>query len=73
MFIIISANSNFGSVANLALKYSKIVTRTIFDSISIHTFSIAVTPATFGISNLVPFVYKKCATLADNCTHYIIK
>ena len=53
LFFIIHTNSNFGSVIDLALKFSKIILWTIFGTIIIYIFSVADTPAAWILCLMV--------------------
>ena len=46
LLLIICTNPDYGSVFDLTLKFSKIVSWTIFTTLSIYIFSIAITPTT---------------------------
>ena len=64
IMLIISINSICGSVVNLILRFSKIMSRTIFNILCIYIYSIALTPATCILSLMVFQVW--CHLLTKN-------
>ena len=69
IFIISLSNTNYGSVVNLMLKFSKIVPRFIFSIISIYICSIALTPVTCIISLMVFQI--SCHSLRKNVPFWL--
>ena len=69
IFIISLSNTNYGSVVNLTLKFSKIVSRFIFSIISIYIYSIALTPVTCIISLMVFQIW--CNSLRKNVPFWL--
>ena len=64
IMFIISINSSCGSLVNLALRFSKIMSRTIFSILCIYIYSIALTPVTCIISLMVFQIW--CHSLTKN-------
>ena len=69
IFIISLSNTNYGSVVNLTLKFTKIVSRFIFSIISIYIYSIALTPVTCIISLMVFQIW--CNSLRKNVPFWL--
>ena len=69
IFIISLSNTNYGSVVNLMLKFSKIVSRFIFSILSIYIYSIALTPVTCIISLMVFQIW--CHSLRENVPFWL--
>ena len=69
LIFITSINSSYGSIVNLTLKFSKIVSRTIFSILSIYIYSIAYTPATFILCLMVFQIW--CHSLKRNISLWL--
>ena len=64
IMFIISINSSCGSLVNLTLRFSKIMSRTIFSILCIYIYSIALTPVTCILSLMVFQIW--CHSLTKN-------
>ena len=77
IMVIISINSICGSVVNLILRFSKIMSRTIFNILCIYIYSIALTPATCILSLMVfqawCHLLTKNVPLVTNYSDFIVK
>ena len=69
IFIISLSNTKYGSVVNLTLKVSKIVSRFIFSILSIYIYSISLTPVTCIISLMVFQIW--CHSLRKNVPFWL--
>ena len=74
LLVIISTNTEIGNVLIFLLKFKKIISTTIFSTLPIYFFAIAVTPA----SCLIVFPiwclsYKKCSYLVTINSDIIVK
>ena len=78
LLFVVLMNPNFGRLSDLLLKFSKIVSRSIFTTLSFYMFSIAVIPVTCILSLFVfqiwKFSFEKQSTLLGALfTHFVVK
>ena len=69
LLFIICMNPDFGSVFNLALKFRKLISWTLFRILSIYMFSMAVTPAACILCLMVYQIW--CHSCTKNVPHWL--